>query len=1176
MNLSQTKRAGDAIRRERLRLIRQINLKLASLGQPVHRVCDDVEMHETAEHLVRVFRQQRRLLSEYQCPVDSRIQGFIEQYLNRHQVHANVPLPLDSFMLDQPGMARELSLPAAGDHFGSGHIDSYRIPQGVLHNPSKDRRTTKGVFHIVEGGLPIPTDKKAVPVAAFARLLEHALEPPADLLELPFTSDQTEKAHSWVSLYLRPRVVPAVGDDQPARSMETRFFAPGGLVANLDFVERIFGNAGDPFLPENDAGLDVTGWTGTSGCVILAPHLIHLSKQTVGLPRWQDASERQRRDGMCWLEPDELYNDGQAFKLVCRDSQGVIFTLIADNYFGYSKKEIKSQISYSANVIGGAEEEHAGGALAFPRYNLGDVFQVDDRIRSDHHNLAEAIELLGDRIEVRPEGYAIDRRHPEIIYVPEDVRIDLQQQRLSWSVNGREQCQELLAERIYVHPCGYKVRLEKNPNSPTWRLVGTEAEGTFCHKPCTVSGGGKSEISKSISGALLSGPFYIGDFKQDLDAVQRIFDRDYSDRFRSPQREDKRPLLSDKRSLGSVIRLLTPSDSEYTDAYNSWLTSIPQHIRALVFIIKRLHSSSWGTDWRRFFSVDRVNGYPGNELRFLGRKLVGDYLRVGLEKDESWRLFKVRQDFVPAHKLQMEDDISVSTTVAAAQLDHLAPEFANRSVKLIENCEEYLFQRPDDAVVRGADRQTEMDLSGEDNFISNFEPLTRDQVDRLVSDAVGLDKFSKPMQDFIRRMAENPQWQYLVSSAHPRLVNGRPSPNMRYLQRRPDRAEPRDRYLAEIGLRLYRRIPADKPVYLPVDAVLSGRRNNPSDRARGIRPLAVYNPIHYQELPELFMDFIASLTGKSPSTTGAGSEGALTKGPFNALSTTADLNAALLSFILGDYQGFSSAAGHVGEAHRVDHDISMLVPEIWCRIPPAERDATFMIERGYLEKLEDFEYQGDVIVASRLGYRITERFVHAYFGRIFDNPLSVFDESMLKPETYDLAAFVDGIRNITEAQQQVAQAYLDDSLVEDACPPLQALLTIMATGHYQGQSLDQPEIRRLFTREYVLSSPWYRERLELQRDRELRRTADQLEYLKKARRHSDQQINDADELPSLIGEAEARLARISAPDYVDSLVGGVGADWLHRPAVQSGQANDSPSQQRPSRTSHADTVGVVA
>jgi hypothetical protein len=34
----------------------------------------------------------------------------------------------------------------------------------------------------------------------------------------------------------------------------------------------------------------------------------------------------------------------------------------------------------------------------------------------------------------------------------------------------------------------------------------------------------------------------------------------------------------------------------------------------------------------------------------------------------------------------------------------------------------------------------------------------------------------------------------------------------------------------------------------------------------------VFNPIPYFELPELFMEFICSMTGKSPSTTGAGSE----------------------------------------------------------------------------------------------------------------------------------------------------------------------------------------------------------------------------------------------------------------------------------------------------------------
>ena len=167
--------------------------------------------------------------------------------------------------------------------------------------------------------------------------------------------------------------MPGVG---PQKTMEVRFFAPGGLVSNLDFVESIFGNAGDPHLPENDAGLDAEHWTGHTGCVILAPHLTRLTKKELGLPDWESATPRQRRDGMCWRDPAELYNDGQAFKVTCRDASGVIVTLIADNYFGYCKKEVKTQISYAANLFGNVEEEHAGGALAFARYNLGIDFDA--------------------------------------------------------------------------------------------------------------------------------------------------------------------------------------------------------------------------------------------------------------------------------------------------------------------------------------------------------------------------------------------------------------------------------------------------------------------------------------------------------------------------------------------------------------------------------------------------------------------------------------------------------------------------------------------------------------------------------------------------------------------------------------------------------------------------------
>ena len=72
--------------------------------------------------------------------------------------------------------------------------------------------------------------------------------------------------------------------------MEIRFFAPGGLVSNLDFVETIFGNAGDPGLPENDAGLDTEKWSGHTRCIILAPHLTSLTKKAIGLPAWQAAT----------------------------------------------------------------------------------------------------------------------------------------------------------------------------------------------------------------------------------------------------------------------------------------------------------------------------------------------------------------------------------------------------------------------------------------------------------------------------------------------------------------------------------------------------------------------------------------------------------------------------------------------------------------------------------------------------------------------------------------------------------------------------------------------------------------------------------------------------------------------------------------------------------------------
>ncbi len=89
---------------------------------------------------------------------------------------------------------------------------------------------------------------------------------------------------------------------------------------------------------------------------------------------------------------------------------------------------------------------------------------------------------------------------------------------------------------------------------PSWRLVGTVPEGAFCHKPCTVSGGGKSEISKSLVDAMLPGSFYVRSFEDDMALVQEIIDRDYEGvRLPEPRggegRAPQRPFFSPDRSL---------------------------------------------------------------------------------------------------------------------------------------------------------------------------------------------------------------------------------------------------------------------------------------------------------------------------------------------------------------------------------------------------------------------------------------------------------------------------------------------------------------------------------------------------------------------------------------------------------------------------------------------------
>mgnify|MGYP000892811522 CR=1 FL=1 len=1122
-------------------LTEYINLKLAAMGCPIYGSTEAFPFIALSKSLLANYQEQSRLLSDYLCPADRRIQNFLYDYVGEVDLEMPFRLPGRTFVLDRPGLARILSMPPNADYYESDIMRSYRLANGVLHNPVNDRRTTQGVFHVAEGGLPIADDKKAVPKQVFGKLLYHALNPPAELLRLPFTDKQERKAGIMVSLLLRPIVCPEVPGFIPEKRMEIRFFAPGSMVGNLDFVEAIFGNAGDPYLPEHNAGLDAEHWSGHTGCVILAPHLTRLTKKELGLPRAADATERQRRDGMCWEKPTDRYNDGGAFKITARDERGVIVTVIADNYFGYCKKEVKTQISYAANLFGLAEEEHAGGAFVFPRYDLGEDFIMNSLIPENGQTFAEISRLFSDIMEVHPEGYGTDRMYPDIKYVPENVHIQLDKQVVSWSKQGKTHQIKLLPDHTYVLPSGYKIGMLKPARGSRWRLIGETAEGILCHKPCTVSGGGKSEISKPISDAMIDGPVFVADMKKDFDLVDQIIRRDYFDRFKiSPPARKGRPLLSTERTLGSVIKLLTPSEL-YTDAYNAWLNGIPQYVKDLVFVIKRYYKPNWGDDWRSRFSVDVINGIPGNELRYRKNKISTRYVRVGYSGDGSWRIFGVRKDFIPAEKISTEDDISASITVPRSVLAKVDPAFTLPSAKFVVNCESKFFQRPDDAIHRGYDLKTEADMAKPGNFFCNYEPLDRAQARDIVEDAIRFGQYSEPIQKLFRRHLDAERPDYIVSPAHPRLVDGKPTKNPRYLQTRPDLENPRQRYLAEVGARLYRRLTTDKAMLTPVHAVLPGRRNNPPEG--NVRPLCCFNPVHYMELPELFMEFIASITGKSPSTTGAGSEGALTKGPFNALLPIHDLNNAFVSFAVCGYDPFITAAGYVGPHYRVDHDVSLAVPEIWSRMKPAERAAADLLAKGCLEPCADFEHQGAKVLFSRLGYRITARFMEIYGGRIFSTPDKVFTREMLRPEEQDMDIFVDSVANIVEAHQWVAEQYFHDGSIERAVPPLKALLHIMARGSFEGKTLADPELRGLFTREAVMGSDWYQARLEKRREREVTRheqLARELETFLSMPEYEDEAKRLA--IETRLADVREHMALLETPAYLESIRGTIGAD----------------------------------
>ena len=189
---------------------------------------------------------------------------------------------------------------------------------------------------------------------------------------------------------------------------------------------------------------------------------------------------------------------------------------------------------------------------------------------------------------------------------------------------------------------------------------------------------------------------------------------------------------------------------------------------------------------------------------------------------------------------------------------------------------------------------------------------------------------------------------------------------------------------------------------------------------------------------------------------------------------------------------------------------------------------------------------GRTVRASRLGYRITSLFVDRFLGRIFETPSAVFTQEMLQPELQDMGLFAAGVDAIVESQRRVANLYFEDGSVEAACPPLKALLHIMVCGLYEGKTIDDPRLRGMFTRESLLASDWYRERLRVKQSRDIalwKRHLKSLEAFRSANEEGG--FPDGLNLEERFTAARTQLARVSAGAYLEELVGTIGADPFH-------------------------------
>jgi hypothetical protein len=117
--------------------------------------------------------------------------------------------------------------------------------------------------------------------------------------------------------------------------------------------------------------------------------------------------------------------------------------------------------------------------------------------------------------------------------------------------------------------------------------------------------------------------------------------------------------------------------------------------------------------------------------------------------------------------------------------------------------------------------------------------------------------------------------------------------------------------------------------------------------------------------------------------------------------------------------------------------------------------------------------------------------------------------------------------------------------VDAACPPLKALLHIMLKGSYEGKPIDDPGLRSLFTRESLLRSDWYQERLRVKQAIDIALWHRHMRAIEAFRAGGS--LSPGLDVEARVALARTQMARVSSLQYLGELRGTIGADPAVRP-----------------------------